>query len=159
MKKLFLVTLFTISAAVFAQNTTKEDVDIIQSVYGKTKKDIVAAYMNLQEPQATTFWSVYDAYEVERKVIGQKKMQIIEEYAANYSKLTDENADVIAKASLKNSADYDKLFTKYYGKSKKILGALNAAKFIQLEVYLQTTVRSEIQNAIPFIGELDKSKK
>ena len=36
--------------------------------------------------------------------------------------------------------------------------AVNAAKFIQLEVYLQTIIRSEILESIPFIGELDKSK-
>jgi hypothetical protein len=33
---------------------------------------------------------------------------------------------------------------------------LNASKFIQMEVYMQTAVRSELQEALPFIGELQK---
>jgi hypothetical protein len=42
---------------------------------------------------------------------------------------------------------------------KKVLGGLEAAKFMQVENYLQTSIRSEVQEAIPFIGELDKSRK
>jgi hypothetical protein len=158
MKKLLLVTLLTISTSLFAQNSPKDDIAIIQSVYGKSKKEIVGAYLNLQDPQAKAFWTVYDAYEAERKVLAQKKMQIIVDYADNYSNLTNESADALAKASIENSLDHDKLFAKYYGRTKKAVGAINAAKFIQLEVYMQTTIRSEIQDAIPFIGELENTK-
>ena len=35
---------------------------------------------------------------------------------------------------------------------------MGAAKFMKLEMYLQATVRSEIQDAIPFVGELERSK-
>jgi hypothetical protein len=41
---------------------------------------------------------------------------------------------------------------------KKKVGGLEAAKFIQLETYLQTAIRSELQEAIPLIGEIDRSK-
>lgn len=72
--------------------------------------------------------------------------------------MTDAKADVIVKGTLKNNQAYDKLYSVYYEKAKKAVGALNAAKFIQLEIYLQTEIRSSIQNAIPFVGELDMTK-
>lgn len=159
MKKLLLIAAFGISSASFAQSGMKEDVEIIQSLYGKDKKDLVGAYMNLQEPQAAAFWKVYDEYEIERKALGQKRMELIKDYANNYETLTDETADGLAKAMLKNNAAYEKLASKYYDKSKKVVGALNAAKFMQLELALQTAVRGEIQTAIPFIGEIDRTKK
>ncbi len=159
MKKLLLIAAFGISSASFAQSGMKEDVEIIQSLYGKDKKDLVGAYMNLQEPQAAAFWKVYDEYEGERKALGQKRMELIKDYANNYETLTDETADGLAKAMLKNNAAYEKLASKYYDKSKKVVGALNAAKFMQLELALQTAVKSEIQTAIPFIGEIDRTKK
>ena len=86
-------------------------------------------------------------------------MQIISDYATNYATLDDAKADAIAKASLVNNLAYEKLYAKYYGKSKKVIGALNAAKFIQLETALHTVIREETQNAIPFIGEIDRTKK
>ena len=111
--------------------------------------------MKLAEPQAAAFWVIYDAYEEERKALGMRKMELINDYANNYEALNEEKADELTKASLKNNMEVEKLYSKYYGKAKKIIGSVNAAKFIQLETYLQTSIRSEIQDAIPFIGEVE----
>jgi len=157
MKKLFLSLAIIISVSSLAQSS--DDVALVQSLYGKSKGDIIRDYLNLAEPQATAFKTVYDNYEAERKALGQKKMQIISDYATNYDNITDEKADELAKNNLKNNVDFEKLLSKAYGKAKKAIGSINAAKFIQLEQYFQTTVRSSVQDEIPFIGELDKMKK
>ncbi|MCA6422413.1 MAG: hypothetical protein IM568_06305 [Flavobacterium sp.] len=159
MKKSSLVLFLITTLTTFAQSTNKEDLEIIQGIYGKSKKELAIAFMKLSEPQSAAFFKVYDAYEVERKALGAKKVEIIQNYAKDYFNLTDEKADVLAKASLKNNADFEKLLSKYYEIAKKSVGALNASKFIQLEVYLQTAVRSELQDALPFIGELEKTKQ
>ncbi|WP_431241929.1 hypothetical protein ACQ9BO_18505 [Flavobacterium sp. P21] len=59
---------------------------------------------------------------------------------------------------MKNVGDYDKLLAKTYGKLKKAVGGLNATKFVQIEQYLQVTIRAAIQDQIPFIDEIDKTK-
>ena len=159
MKKLLLALVFAFSAGAFAQSPTKEDIDILQSVYGKSKTDIVNNYMNLSGAKLESFTKVYDKYEAERKALGRKKIQLIDEYAKNYMTLTDEKADEISKSMLKNNMDYQKLYSTYYDKYKKAIGALDAAKFMQLEIYLQTTIQAEIQDSVPFIGEIDRTKK
>jgi len=156
MRNLILGLVLVLSATMVAQSTVKEELDIIQGKYGKSKKELVNVYMNLSGEQATAFWKTYDAYEVERKLLGQEKVRLIDDYATNYDKMTDEKANEIAKGSLKNNMDFEKLLSKYYDKAKKDVGAINAAKFIQIEVSLQTAIRSEIQNIIPLIGELEK---
>lgn len=158
MKKLILLMLLLVSSSTFAQSTLKDDIDIVQAVYGKSKAELVSQYMALSGVQATDFAKVYDAYEVERKKLGQEKIQLLNQYATDYATLTDAKADVIAKGALKNNAAYDKLYSVYYEKAKKAVGAINATKFIQLEIYLQTEIRSSLQNAIPFVGELDMTK-
>lgn len=158
MKKAFLLFVLVASATSFAQSTLKDDIDVVQSVYGKSKSELVSQYMALTGTQATEFTKVYDAYEVERKKLGQEKIQLINQYATDYATLTDANADAIVKGVLKNNTAYDKLYSSYYEKAKKAVGALNATKFIQLEIYLQTEIRSSIQNAIPFVGEIEMTK-
>lgn len=158
MKKVFLLLAVTFSAVTFAQSTLKDDIDVIQSVYGKSKAELINQYMALTGAQATDFAKVYEAYEVDRKKLGQEKIQLINQYATDYGTLTDDKADVIAKGVLKNNTGYDKLYATYYDKVKKAIGAMNATKFIQLEIYLQTEIRSSLQNAIPFVGELDMTK-
>jgi hypothetical protein len=158
MKKVFLLLLMAVTSGVFAQSTDKEDLDVIQGIYGKSKKELAVAYMAIPEAQGAAFWAIYDEFEAERKALGRTKVSIIEEYAANYENLTNESADKIAKASLKNNMDYQKLFGKYYDKYKKAVGAVTAAKIIQFENYMQTAVQSEIQDSIPFIGEMEATK-
>lgn len=158
MKKLFLLLTVAFSATAFAQSTLKDDIDVVQSVYGKSKSELVSQYMALSGNQATDFTKIYDAYELERKKLGEDKIHLINQYATDYAALTDAKADAIAKEVLKNNLAYDKLYSAYYEKVKKAIGATNATKFIQLEIYLQTEIRSSLQNAIPFVGELEMSK-
>jgi len=159
MKKLLLVVAVAISSVSFAQSGTKEDMDVIQSLYGKQKQELVSAYMKLEGKQAAAFEKVYNAYETERKTLGRKRMELINDYANNFETLTDAKADQLVKATLKNNIAYENLYAKYFEQSKKAIGTLNAAKFIQLENALQTAVKAETQDAIPFIGEIDKTKK
>lgn len=158
MKKVLIILLVAVTSGVFAQSTEKEDLEIIQGVYGKSKKELAQAYMAIPETQSASFWKIYDEFETERKALGTAKVKIINDYATNYLNLTDESADKIAKAGLKNNLDYQKLFSKYYDKYKKAVGAVAAAKIIQFENYMQTTVQAEIQDSIPFIGEIEAIK-
>lgn len=158
MKKVFLIILAVFTTGIFAQSSSKEDLEVIQGIYGKSKKELAVAYMALPEAQSAAFWAIYDAFEVERKVLGQAKLAVVKDYAANYENLTDQSADQIAKASLRNNMDYQKLFTKYYSKYKKAVGAVAAAKIIQFENYLQTAVQTEIQDSVPLIGEMEALK-
>lgn len=157
MKKIILLLVFT-ATNLFAQSSIKDEVALLQDIYGKSKTDLVRQYINLSEPQATAFQKIYDQYEVDRKALGQKKIQLLNDYANNYATLDDAKAAELTEANLKNNEDLDKLLLKTYNKAKKEIGARNAAKFVQLEQYLQVTIRSEIQDSIPFIDEIDKSK-
>ncbi|KUJ60670.1 hypothetical protein AR687_16710 [Flavobacteriaceae bacterium CRH] len=160
MKKITLILVVIItSISSYAQATFKEDVEVVQSIYGKNKSDLIKQYMNLSDEQFVPFKKVYESYETERKALGKEKLDLINDYAANYNTLTDAKADELAKITLKNNLAYEKLYDKTYRQVKKAIGAINAAKFIQLEIYLHTIVRSQIYDSIPFIGELDKTKK
>lgn len=157
MKKLLVVLVLSYSATLFSQSAAKDDVAIVQSLYGKSKTEMVDLFMALTESQKAAFQPIYDDYESARKALGREKFDLIYQYAENYGTFTDEKADQIASQVLKNNLDLEKLYSKTYKKAKKVIGAKNAAKFLQLEIYFQTMVRSEVQDAIPFIDELEKS--
>ena len=154
-----LLTLMAVSTLSFAQTSLKEDVDYIQREWGLKKMDVVKSYMDLKEPEASAFWKMYDAYEIERKALGKVRLNLLNDYAMHAESLSADKADEIAKATLKNFTAYQKLYTKYYGKAKKIIGPVAAAKFIQAENALQTAINHETQLAIPFVGQLEKEKK
>jgi hypothetical protein len=149
--------LFCFVGAASAQSN-KEDLDIIQSVFGKEKKAIVASFIQLDAPKQDAFWKLYDEYETSRKELGRERIALLERYAKNYATLDDATTDQIMKDLQKLQASTDKLAVKYYGKIKKEVGVKPAAQFFQLEAYLLTMVRAAILDSIPMIGELDVLK-
>jgi hypothetical protein len=149
---LFLSFLATSSWA----QSAKDEVSIIQSLYGMEKRDAIKEVMELNDIDASKFWPIYDAYEIERKKLGAERIDIISEYAANYTSLTDAKADELANRVFKNNLAFDKLEKTYYGKVKKALSPLKAAQFMQVESYLQNAIRYAVQDELPFIGEFKK---
>jgi len=148
-----LVALF-ISTISFAQ-TYNEEVDMLQALYGSEKRDIVENFIVLEGEQKTAFWTLYDAYEVERKALGIQRINLIGVYAENYHNLDNDGTDVLVKEMLKLVKSNDALIEKYYKKLKKKAGVKPAAQFVQIEHYLLAAIRSEILEEIPFIGQLE----
>ena len=154
MKKLLVIGALFMSFAGFAQSN-KEDVDFIQSIYGKEKKAIVAEFINLEGAQKDAFWKLYDEYETQRKALGKQRISLLERYANSYMTLDDATTDKLVKDMVSLSAKNDKLIGTYYGKMKKASGVKAAAQFTQLEFYLLSVIRANIMENIPFIGELN----
>ena len=156
-KQIVIAVAVLLSASMFAQSN-KEDIDIIQSIFGKEKKELVQAYMTIPEAQSAKFWTLYDAYETSRKKLGQERIKLIEDYANNYEKLDNKKATELTTKKLAWADKYTKFQQSYLTKFSAVIGGLQASKFIQLEDYIENCIRLTIQEEIPFIGELDKSK-
>lgn len=137
----------------------KDEIALVQSIWGMEKAAIVSQYMKFSEGELVKFGPLYEKYTDEYKKLGAERIQIISEYANSYTNMTNELADNLTKRYLKNNAAIDKLQLKYYEKMKKEISALRAAEFMQLEIYIQTMMRAELQSAMPMIGELDKNAK
>ncbi|HEY3385054.1 MAG TPA: hypothetical protein VGK46_01015, partial [Saprospiraceae bacterium] len=69
--------------------------------------------------------------------------------------LTDDMTDEIMGDMISLGAKTDKLAASYYGKIKKAAGVKAAAQFLQLESYINSSIRAAILEEIPFIGELE----
>ena len=148
---------FLLSASLFGQSN-KEDIDLIQSIFGKEKKEVVQVYMTIPDAQSAKFWELYDVYETERKKLGQERIKLIEDYATNYEKLDNKKATDLTTKKLAWVNKYTAFQQKYLTKFSAIIGGLQASKFIQLEDYIENCIRLMIQEEIPFVGQLDKSK-
>jgi hypothetical protein len=158
MKRLMGLALFAFFGLLGNAQSNKEDIAIIQSMFGKAKKDLVLQYMTLPAEKTEAFWKMYDEYEAARTALGRERIALIEAYANSYLNLDDKTANDLMNRKLKWVADYSKMQKKYYGSFAKIIGSTQASKFFQLEDYIENNIRLSIQESIPFIGELDKAK-
>jgi hypothetical protein len=156
-KVLIMAAALILTSGVFAQSN-KEDIDLIQSIFGKEKKELVQAYMTIPEAKSAKFWELYDVYETSRKKLGQERIKLIEAYATNYETLDNKKATELMTKKMAWVDKYTKFQQSYFAKFSAIIGGLEASKFIQLEDYIENSIRLAIQEDIPFIGELDRTK-
>ena len=93
MKKLLFIFIAFVAAGIANAQSNKEEVDMIQSVFGMEKKALVADFMSLDAAKADAFWKLYDEYETQRKELGKKRIDLMEQYANNYNGMSAEVAD------------------------------------------------------------------
>ncbi len=154
MKKLVFFAAICFAVSVSAQSN-KEDVDLIQAAYGKEKKEIVAAFIEMEDgAKKDAFWKLYDQYETERKRLGRKRIALLEKYAANYDSMDDLTTSKNIKETAALGLENDKLIQAYHLKIEKAAGVKPAAQFFQIESYFLSGIRVAILENIPFIGEL-----
>jgi len=143
---------------VMAQDTSMNEMTIIQEEWGMAKKEVIGAYMEMDDTKAAAFWPVYDSYAMERKELGKERFAIIQDYANVYENINDAQAIDLTNRMFKNNIAIEKLQLKYYKKMSKVVSPVEATKFIQLEKYMETVIRSEMTEIIPFIGEMEGAR-
>jgi hypothetical protein len=150
MKKttLLLVALLTFGGILSAQSNN-EEIDLMQAAFGIEKKAMVSDFVKVDPAQKDAFWKLYDQYEVERKALGQRRIQLLEKYAANYDKLTIEFADSWSKEVLDLSKKTDALLVTYFNKIKKATNSVVALQFYQVEGYILSGIRLSILEELP----------
>lgn len=154
-KQLFtLVVLLLAAATLYAQ----DDIQKVQEAWGKDKKELVRIGMGLSKADSVKFWPLYAQYEKERQKIGRDRILILDDYAQNYYSMTNAKADELVNRLFKNEAALAQLQMKYYAMVKTALNAMQGGKFMHIESYINSTIKSRLQGALPVIGQLDSLK-
>ena len=156
MKKFIIVAIIAVIAFGVKAQSNKEEIDLMQSVYGMQKKDLISKHMKIEAEKSDLFWKMYDEYELARKEIGLKRVKNIELYAEKYENLTGEDADALVKASMDIQKSFISLWEKTYKNMAKSISPVTAAQFIQAEMFFENMVRQELSMDIPLIGEFDE---
>jgi hypothetical protein len=154
MKKLPMLLAAILPLMAFAQSTAPEDLDQIQAIYGKEKKSIVADFIKLEGAQNEAFWKLYDEYEVKRKELGKRRVELFDQYVNNFEKMDDKTTSELVNETAELGAKTDKLVLQYYKKMEKVAGVKAAAQFYELELYFLSAIRLSIFEHIPYIKDL-----
>jgi hypothetical protein len=158
MKGKFLAAIIILTAGSLCSLYAQDDIQKIQEAWGMDKKELMRIGMELSGADSVKFWPVYDQYETERRKIGRDRIMILNDYGDNYLKMTNAKADELISRIFKNEEALNKLQQQYYNRFKTTLNAIQAAKFLQIESYLNSTLKSWLQGGLPVIGHLDSLK-
>jgi hypothetical protein len=115
------------------------------------KRSVVGKAMQLTPDEATRFWPLYDKFRRELEVVNRRQARAVLDYVAAEGKLTDANADRIARDLLEANVEEAKLRQRQYVALKKVLPPAKAVRYAQIENKIEAVKRIEAAKAIPLV--------
>jgi hypothetical protein len=149
---LLLIVLIVSLGKVYAQSPTGLDTEFAAYMIETERRTVFVQNMNLTEQEAPLFWDLYDQYESELLLIREDAINNLKKYTASYANLTEEQANEIMLAELKNRAKRVSAQKKYYKKMSSELNSKIAARFIQLDEIATMVLKLSIYDEIPLVG-------
>jgi hypothetical protein len=153
MKKTILFAfLLAIGFQSFSQVSSTEQ-ELIKSYFKLTKMAIVEEAMALSEKDGAIFWPLYKQYDVEASKLNQFRIDYLNDYVEQVENITDEQVDAFLKQANSYNKKMAALKSKYYKLMKKELSSKVAIRFMLVEEYIQTAVKYELLETLPWVGD------
>jgi hypothetical protein len=140
----------TPSAATETQEKNVEEyIELLRTNVRQQKDQIMGAVMELDVDQAKKFWPIYEEYDAELTKLNKLRAANVLDYAQGYGQMTDAKADDLTQKGLNYQKERFDLLAKYYARVKASLGAMQAARFIQIENQLLMIIDLQIASSLP----------
>ena len=136
------------------KNDTKEMnlrayAELLRADVRAEKVAIFTELMQFTETEDKAFWPIYREYDVELSKVNDERVGMIDEYAKNYTQVTDALADKLALKALELETRRTGVKQKYDERMKSALSAKTAARFLQIENQLLHGHRSANRGVAP----------
>lgn len=152
MRLLWLIPCVLLSSALMpAQQPTQAQIDLLRSDIKSKKQQILTQVLGLNDADSQQFWPIYREYEVELSRIGDEKIQLLKDLDRDWDSLDIAKSDTYARKALKLEKDRAKLKEKYYKRIHKAMSSMTAAKWLQIENMMLTTLDMQAQAMLPLI--------
>jgi hypothetical protein len=131
----------------------QEYIELLRSDVRQQKAEMMGSVMQLSAADASKFWPIYTEYDTELTKVNNLRVANIKEYARTYSEMTDEKADELIQNVFAYQKQRSELLAKYYVRVKEALGAVTAARFVQVEHQLLLIIDLQVASALPVVGQ------
>lgn len=131
------------------EKNLQEYIALLRADVRQQKTEIMGAVMALDADQAAKFWPVYSEYDAELTKLNDLRVANIREYARTYDQMTDAKADQLIQNAFSYRKLRSELLAKYYERVKASLGAIQAARFLQIEDQLLMIIDLQIAAELP----------
>ncbi len=125
--------------------------ELLRQDINTQKTAILTEAMDLDAAQSDIFWPIVREYDLKRARIADRRIATIKKYAANYETMTPDMAEGLIKEYFEVHSDMLKLKKDYFGKVSKELSAVEGARFLQVENFVDNLLRLQIQAELPLV--------
>ncbi|WP_368564693.1 hypothetical protein [Pseudoxanthomonas sp. UTMC 1351] len=123
----------------------------LESEVGPEKRAFVEEQLALTPPEGAKFWPIYEAYQEALRGFNQRRLDNILKYARAYNAgaIDDATATAIAEDALDLEKDEAVKMEHTFRKLRKVIPAVKAVRYLQVENKLRAIVRFEQAAQVP----------
>ncbi|CAL1518675.1 hypothetical protein [Chitinophaga sp. MM2321] len=163
MKNIFCLLIgLSATLRLFAQDTAAlgtSEYDCVPEVFGKNRAVLMKDFLQISMIEEKTFGDALLEYEKEKTPWLAERVALLRMYNQEFSSLDERKMNSLTRQLINNDQEFGRLQIRYFRKMNKVLGANRAAKFFQLDSYLEQSSRVYIQKGLPFIKELEAERQ
>jgi hypothetical protein len=151
MRKVFLLLgFFVVTATAFSQ-VTKDELELVKSILHSERKVFFVQNMKLTTEEFNKFWPIYDKYAEEINKVQASAITDYKKMVNEGDKLSDAELEQINKNYLIRRKKMLALQAKYYKIMKKEFGIGPATRFLQIDRFVDVTIRASLFSDMPLI--------
>ena len=133
-----------------------QDLNLLRKDLRSKRKQLIAANLKLTDTEAAKFWPVYDQYIQELVAINDKKFALIQDYADNWGKMTNDQSLLFSRQWLDMDIQIAQLRQKYVPIMAKVLDGKKTATFFQLDRRIAMMLDLQVSSQMPLVQEQDQ---
>ena len=133
------------------KKNTEHYIELVRRDLRQERRKIIGESLDLKQSEAEAFWPVYERYEAELNRLGDEKLALINDYADNYSTMTEAKAGELTSRAIDLDIQRTSLLQQYLPQFQKALTNKRAAQFYQVEMPLLKIVDLQIASQLPMM--------
>lgn len=133
-----------------------QDLNLLRKDLRSKRKQLIAANLKLTDTEASKFWPVYDHYVTDLIAINDKKFGLIQDYADNWGRMTNEQSLLFSRQWLDMDIQTAQLRQKYVPIVSKVLDGKKTATFFQLDRRIAMMMELQVASQMPLVQEQDQ---
>jgi hypothetical protein len=132
---------------------SNQDLELLRKDLRAKRKQLIAANLKLTEAEATKFWPIYDQYTKELIAINDQKFALIQDYADNYGRMTNDQSLFFIRDWLDFDIATTQLRQKYVPIVAKVLDGRKTATFFQLDRRIAMMIELQVSSQMPLVQD------
>jgi hypothetical protein len=149
MKFLLVAALVLVATTGLAQ--TEGVVELIRHDIQTEKVSIMTESLPLTAKEGDAFWPIYREYNGAMTKLGDRRLATIKTIIETSGSLDEKTVEKGVSESFSIASDRVSLLKKYHGKIAKVIGAVKAARWLQIENQMLTLVDAVIIDQVPLL--------
>ena len=150
-----LLLFFLLAGPLAAQLSMTEqariEIDASRKMINDKRNTAIAFNMHFTQEEKEKFWPLYREYRAAMAKVGDKRLDVIVDYADNIDAMTDSKAKQLLDRSFAVDKETIKVKQKYADKFRRILPESMVVRLMQIENRMDAMVELKIAEGVPLM--------